>query len=140
MKNVFLFIISLFCCYNFISCSEPGPTETGSNKYAGSWLWLKTEGGFFTRIIKPKDGISVIISYDNFGKFTEYRNDSLKVIAGYCLGQGEHTQDKITYSNIITSDNFYFDSMPDYPAVQNDTLVLWDGMMDGFFSFYKRLY
>lgn len=139
MKNFLRWFIPFFCIYIFICCSEMGPTGDSFTKYNGTWLWLYTVGGFAPRIYRSPNGSTIKISYDKFGKFKIYRNDSLKVIASYYIEQAEHNCDKLFYSNVVTS-NFYFDSEPDYPTIQTDTLVLWDGMIDGYFSFYKKLY
>jgi hypothetical protein len=140
MKNILTIIISFYCSYNFINCSEISPTENSNTKYNGTWLWFQTVGGIFPRVMKPENGTMLKISYDRQGKFKIYRNDSLKVIAGYYIGQVEHNQEKISYYDVVTVNNFYFDAEPDYPALLTDTLVLWDGAYDGFFSFYKKLY
>jgi hypothetical protein len=138
MKIIYRWIVILLCFYFFISCSEAGPIENNFNKYNGTWLWFQTVGGLFPRVFRPHDGETIKISYNMPDKFKIYRNDSLKVIASYLIEQTEHNRDKISYYNVIT-DDFYFSSEPDYAALRTDTLELWDGMIDGFFSFYKKL-
>lgn len=98
---------------------------------------MKTVGGLFPRVITPKNGNAIKIVYDGYGIFGLYRNDSLKVSAIYNVGKIEYGYEKISYSNIMTY-NYYFTSMQEYAKVRTDTLEIWDGLTDGFFSFYKK--
>lgn len=138
MKHPLIIIFLFLCGYVFISCSESNSTQSDYYKYKGTWLWLKTTGGFAGTVTTPKEGTSIKISYDEFGRFKEFRNDSLKVIANYNIEEVENNNDKISYSDIATY-NFYFNPESDYAQRSNDTLFLWDGMIDGYFSFYKKI-
>lgn len=131
-------MLSFLFLFLFITCSEENPIGNNFNSYSGNWLWLKTEGGFFPRVITPEDGMTLKISFDNLNNYKIYRNDSLKVVANYKIEEVENDWDKLSYSNIITYD-YNFNTDTDFVEIHSDTLQIWDGMIDGYFSFYKKL-
>lgn len=138
MKSILRIIFVLIFGLLYTSCSETSSSESEFSKYTGTWLWIKTTGGFAGVEITPAEGTSLKISFDEFGRFRLYRNDSLKVIATSTVKQSKNVYDIISYSDITTF-NFSFDSSNDYAYLQNDTLSLWDGMYDGFFSAFKKI-
>ena len=138
MGNYFKKILILQFFLLFASCSIDNADERSFNKYNGTWLWLRTEGGLFPRVILPEAGQTLKISFDSFGFFRIIRNDSLKVIARYKIEEAENDHDKIYYYNII-SNNYEFNTVYSYSKIHLDTLGIWDGAFDGFFSFYKKI-
>jgi len=138
MKNNYKkMLLFLFVCF-FTGCSVNNPVENNYGKYYGTWLWLKTEGGFFPRITTPDSGTTIKICFDNFNTFELVRNDSLKVTAHYNIEVKDSYWDKISYSSIKTFD-FIFDTSAVYTQVHSDSLTIWNGASDGFFSFYKKI-
>jgi hypothetical protein len=129
----------LFPLFFLTGCLNENPVENNFNKYNGTWLWLKTVGGFAPRIFEPEDGITIKIGYDGFNFFKVLRNDSLKVIAHYKIEEADHNLDKISYSNIRTY-GYRFDVQMEFAQIKSDTLEMWDGVIDGYFSFYKRVH
>lgn len=136
--NQYLRIILLFCFVVIISCSEENYLESSSIKYHGTWLWFRTVGGIFPKVFTPEEGTTIKVNFNKQGIFKIFRNDSLKVIANYKVEALEHNRDKISYFNVVTN-NFYFNSRTDYVQIKKDTLEIWDGMFDGYFSFYKKI-
>ncbi len=129
---IFLFLFLL------VSCTEENLTESLFSQYNGTWLWLKTEGGLFPRVFTPENGVTIKVVFDNLNNFKIYRNDSLKVLANYKIEKSEYDRDKITYSNITTY-NYHYTTVADYAKIYSDTLEIWDGSFDGYFSFYKKI-
>jgi hypothetical protein len=133
----FLFIIIIFSLLSVRCNLNKNPISGYSNKYEGKWHWIRTVGGIFPRVITPEEGAITIIQYDNKNTFRLFRNDTLKVMAKYTIEQKDRDRDKISYSNIVTYDyNFYQDT--EYLKVYGDTLDIWDGMIDGYFSLYLK--
>jgi hypothetical protein len=136
VKDNYVKLFYLLFVFVFITCSDENPVENDFNIYNGTWLWLKTQGGLFPRVIVPEEGVTTEIHFNN-GNFKICRNDSVKVNAIYKIENYDTIWDKISYSNIMT-DNYNFKSGPDLAAIYSDTLAIWDGMIDGFFSIYKK--
>jgi hypothetical protein len=137
VKNNYLFLILISFVFLFISCSEKNPVENNESKYSGTWIWLNTVGGIFPRKFTPAEGGPLKISFDEQHLFRKYRNDSLKVICNYNIEEVKNNRDKISYFNVTTYD-YYFTSEPEYVNLKNDTLEIWDGVIDGYFSFFKK--
>ena len=138
MKNIYKIILYFLFLLLFNTCSKDNPAGSNSTLYSGTWLWLKTVGGIFPRVITPENGMSLKVSFDNLNNYKIYRNDSLKVSANYKIEEDEYDWDKISYSNIVTYD-YNFNTDTDFAEIHSDTLQIWDGMIDGYFSFYKKL-
>jgi len=138
-RNNLLWIILLLSFSVFINCSEESPTENSYRQYNGTWLWLRTVGGTAPRVFTPPEGVTIKISYNELGIFRKLRNDSIKVMANYSIEVSQYDRDKISYSNITTYD-FHFDSSSEYAQLRTDTLEIWDGVIDGYFSFYKKIH
>jgi hypothetical protein len=138
MKKHQIKALSFFVLFLSITCSEDNPVEINYTSYNGTWLWLKTEGGYAYHLITPGDSLTVIAIYNNFGEHLYYRNGSLKVSARYEIQESEYARDKIIYSNIHKY-NWDFYTNPVYAEIQSDTMKIWDGMIDGFFSYYKKI-
>jgi hypothetical protein len=138
MKSGYLpVIVSLFSII-LMSCSDNDSTQSDYYKYKGTWLWLKTEGGFIGEVKTPEEGTSLKIILDEFGRYRLFRNDSIKVIANFKIQKTENSYDRISYFD-VTSFNYYFTAESNYANRRNDTLMLWDGMDDGYFSFFKKI-
>ena len=104
MNNNYIKILCFLFLFLFNTCSEENPIGSNSNLYNGTWLWQKTVGGLFPRVITPEDGMTLKISFDNLNNYRIYRNASLKVSANYKIEEIENDWDKLTYSNIKTYD------------------------------------
>ncbi|MFA6598409.1 MAG: hypothetical protein WCS69_11840 [Ignavibacteriaceae bacterium] len=138
MKKNYLYIL-LFFCFSLVSCFDDDAIEYNITKYNGKWLWLKTVGGFGPTLSTPKEGETIKISFDDhLSEFSISRNDTTKVTAKFKVEKAEDGRDKISYTNVATWD-YYFNSEPNYTQIKTDTLEIWDGMIDGYFSFYKKI-
>ena len=83
-------------------------------------------------------GTELKISFDYFNNYKLYLNDTLKVIATYQIEEIENNWDKLSYSNVATY-NYNFSGNNEFIEKHSDTLQIWNGAADGFFSFYKKL-
>ena len=137
MKRVLPLFIIIFAASITYNCSESNPTESAFGKYQGSWVWTKTVGGFFPRVILPNMGHRIVRSY-LANTFVLTENSDFKMTANIKIQNSEFGDEKVTYSNIKTYD-YYFDDRPEYISVKSDTMVVWDGMIDGFYSFFERI-
>lgn len=135
MKTYLFFF--LFLLTTLTGCKE-NPVTISKSKYNGSWLWMQSVGGFLGRVILPEEGEVIIIMYDEFNTYKLFKNDTLKVFATYAVEESKNGVDKISYSNHVKFD-YYFDEHPEYADIRSDTLVLWDGYYDGYFSYYKKV-
>ena len=139
MKDRFLRILILLFLIATFNCSEDNPVGSEADKYYGVWTWMKTVGGIFPTVREPENGDVIKIYFDDNEIFKLVKNDSIKVFSKYIVEEKENEWDRITYSNIKTY-NYYFNPSINYTQLKSDTLIIWDGYMDGYFSFYKRVY
>ena len=136
-KYYFLFNIIIVFLF-IVRCDiDKNPISSYSDKYEGKWRWIQTAGGLFPSVSTPKDGLILIIQYDKENKFRIFKNDTIKVIADYTYEKADSLRDKISYKNIVTYD-FYFNRNYEYAYLHGDTLEIWDGMFDGYFSWYIK--
>ncbi len=138
MKNNFIKILIILFPILITDCSVDNTEEKTSNKYLGTWVWLKTEGGIGPRIITPADGATLTVSFYPLSIFRLTHNDTLKVSANYNILVMSNDWDKISYKNITTY-NYNFFQNEGYAEINTDTLIIWDGFIDGYFSFYKKI-
>ena len=138
MNNILIKILCFIFLFLFNTCSDENPVSSNTNQYYGSWVWLKTVGGFAPRVIVPAPGTELKISFDYFNNYKLYLNDTLKVSANYKIEVVENGWDKLSYSNIVTY-NYNFSGYNEFIEKHSDTLQAWDGMIDGYFSFYKKV-
>lgn len=136
MKHIKLWIFLTFSCLLFnMTCNHSINSEF--SPYAGTWRWVKTTGGFAGQTTTPGDKLTIEIKEDNAHTFTLFRNDSLKVLADYTIESANNGYDKISYSHIIVYDDT-FELNTEYIQIQSDSLIFWDGQMDGYFRFFVR--
>ncbi len=139
MKDYSLRIFILLFIIVTSNCSEDNPVGTGTYKYLGVWTWMRTVGGIFPTVREPENGEVIKIYFDDNKVFKLVKNDSIKVFSKYLVEEKENEWDRITYSNIKTF-NYYYNTTLNFAQIKSDTLIIWDGYIDGYFSFYKRVY
>jgi hypothetical protein len=138
MKKIYIFNILFMGLSIFTSCSEDTPTESNNNLYTGTWLWVVTTGGFAGQVIKPEEGTTLKILFDDFSNFRVFRNDTLLVSAKYRIEKLDSLWDSITYSDIITYKSYYFNN-PVHSKIDLNKLTIWDGWIDGYSHTYKKI-
>jgi hypothetical protein len=106
--------------------------------YLGSWEWIKSKGGFDGRTITPISedyNQTLVLSYT--GIFKWYRNDSLILYSHYDIISQFSPNDGRSIDILILKD---YDNSIRYriSLSNNDILILYDQMMDGFIHTYSR--
>ena len=75
-----------------------------------------------------------------FGIFGIIKNDSIKQFGRILINKQDSTQTKISFfddSNFCLTDYQLNQRVVSFKG--NDTLILWDGMVDGYFYYYYRV-
>lgn len=140
MKFPHLLLIFITTFLLLMNCTvNKNPISSDTNPYVGTWRWIKTVGGLFPRVITPGEGLTIKINYDNSYTYRVFRNDILKMISHYKIKPIEYYyyDNKILYTNIVTY-NYHFNQDAEYARIYSDTLEIWDGMIDGYFSWYIK--
>jgi len=106
--------------------------------YLGSWEWIKSKGGFDGRTITPiSEGYNQTIILSYTGILNWYRNDSLILYSNYDIISQFSPNDGHSIDILILKD--YDNSMRYRISLSNnDILILYDQMMDGFIHTYSR--
>ena len=138
MRFFFFLLLNLCTIVLILQCSEDQNPVSGTIKsYTGSWRWIRTTGGIGGQTTVPGEYDVIIRKYDKTQNYRLYHNDSLKVRADYTIEPFEYDLDKISYSNIITY-NYYLNREYEYAMIHGDTLQIWDGNIDGYFSWFIK--
>ncbi|MCK9212262.1 MAG: hypothetical protein M0P61_15585 [Ignavibacteriaceae bacterium] len=137
IRNIFLcFIISVFT----ISCEHSASTQIDSEQLHGSWQWVKTEGGF-TGTGGPNNtpeaaGYTAKAIFKPEGIAQFFRNDTLINQSKYSIIKDTSHSQVINLLHLTGNEN-YLDQRIDFRG--NDSLILSDNAMDGFYYFYIRI-
>jgi len=123
-----------------IGCDQSTSTQTNSEQLYGSWQWIKTEGGFIgsggPNNTPQSAGYTKKIIFKPEGVAQYFRNDTI-------IGQIKFSIFKDTSgsqtSNLLHLENTqsYLDQRISFQG--NDSLVLSDNALDGFYYFYSRI-
>jgi hypothetical protein len=132
MKNIFIHILFSLLLLT-IACKENSTQAANQSGLVGKWLWKQTTGGIAPRTFYPAGNNIYLLQITKDNNFIESRNDT------------------VTFSDyfIIYIDTTYKEQIIDFTnsnrnnievnKVSSDSLTLWDGMFDGYFSFYTRV-
>lgn len=129
MKNTFRYIFVSVLLFSF-ACKENSTQVLTKNGIHGNWLLQQTSGGIGGGTTYPNSKYLVQITEDN--TYTESRNDTVVFSGKFNLYTDSTYNKKII--DFIDSKRF---SMV-IEKISIDSLVLWDGFVDGYFSFYTR--
>ena len=125
----FIFILSLF----YFACKDNISNTSNGNVLVGIWQLKQQSGGFIGQTIYFSDTPKYLLQISIDNKYIETRNDT------------------ITFSDSFTTynDSTYKKQVIDFvnskrfrmivEQVTPDSLILWDGLMDGYTSFYIRI-
>jgi hypothetical protein len=107
-----------------------------NQKIYGKWQFLYSSGGIGGNKIGPDYDYLEVVKYGIYGIIN---GNSIEEIGKLLVSDQDDKHSKITF----LPDSQY---MTDFQMVRrqssfagNDTLILWDMMYDGYFSFYKRI-
>lgn len=137
IRNIFLcFTISVF----IISCEHSTSTQTNGEQLHGSWQWVKTEGGF-TGTGGPNNtpeavGYTIRKIFKPEGIAQFFKNDTLTNQSKYSVNKDTSHSQVINLLHLEGNEN-YLDQRIDFRG--NDSLILSDNVIDGFFVFYIRI-
>lgn len=137
IRNIFLcFTISVF----IISCEHSTSTKTDSEQLHGSWQWIKTEGGYSgtggPNNTPQADGYTARTIFKPEGVAQFFRNDTLINQSNYSIIKDTSHSQVINLLHLAENEN-YLDRRIDFRG--NDSLILSDNVIDGFYVFYIRI-
>lgn len=121
----------------FIACSDDNPVENIYDNYNGTWVWYKSIGGFGGETILPEEGEIVKRVYQNSEFFYSTRNNLLKMTARIKFERFRDEGDMIHYYD-ISGHNYPFNEI-EMVKIYSETLQVWDGAIDGFTYYFKRV-
>ncbi len=134
-------VTSVLVVYLFIgiaACTDEGtPTDPLVSQLSGSWLWVRSEGGFAYHVIFPPAGTMYIDSYSSSMTVVRSRNDTVLSTARYQISSDKSGK-IIRYSDIKSYhgyQDFLFDG---WIAFEGDTLRLRDRGADLFVHTFVR--
>ena len=132
MKNSYRYIFLGLLLFA-IACKESSTQAPSENGLVGTWLWKQTTGGISGSTTFPSGNNKYLLQITKDNLFIESRNDTITFSDNFT------TYIDSTYkSQIIDFVNSKRFSMI-VEKVSSDSLSLWDGFIDGYFSFYTRL-
>ena len=107
-----------------------------NQKIYGKWKYLSISGGIAGSTYDPNYNYLEVIRFGIYGKITDHK---VKEYGQLIINKQEDTETRIDF---FSADNYRTDSFLDQKVVRfegNDTLILWDGLIDGYFSHYIRI-
>lgn len=132
IKNIIINILFSLLLL-IIACKENSTQATNQSDLVGTWLWKQTTGGIAPRTFYPTGNNIYLLQITKDNNFIESHNDT------------------VTFSDYFITyiDTTYREQIIDFTnsnrhnivvkMVSSDSLSLWDGMIDGYFSFYTRV-
>jgi hypothetical protein len=115
-----------------IACKDSPSESPSTNTFIGTWLLKQKTGGIGGGTIYPGNDVYVLRITDEQA-FVESRNDTITFSDRFITYvDATHRSQVIDFINsrrfsVIVS------------QASTDSLVLWDGFIDGYFSFYTRM-
>lgn len=107
-----------------------------NQKIYGKWKFLKVSGEIAGSVYEPDYDYLEVVRFGIYGKITDHK---VKEYGQLIIDKQDNTETRIDF---FPSDNYRTDSFADQKVVSfvgNDTLLLWDGYIDGYFSHYIRI-
>lgn len=129
-KTIISLIVGIF--FFSFACKDSSTQPTNESDLVGTWLLKQQTGGFAGQTYYPPEGTTFLLQVTDDNRFVESRNDTVTFSDRFIV----HID---SVENVQLID--FIDSKRTSVFVQkvtSDSLTLWDGMMDGFFSFYIR--
>ncbi len=111
-------------------CSDNGSAvDPAVSQLSGSWIWVRSEGGFFPRVLIPPAGTIVKDYYSPGGIFSRRRNDTIVVSARYAISE-RRSGLLLTFTDINSFFGYDFFAVDEWLQFKGDTLWLIDNGMD----------
>jgi hypothetical protein len=145
--GIVLLVITL---QGMIGCSDMGnDVHPNALLLTGSWIWVRSTGGFWGEVINPSPGEVIKDVYTIQGSFSRFKNDTLILSAHYCLSDGKYgtfmeLSEIRKYPGYPVSDPSYpfgyFDGLgQEWLSFEGGSLLLADNGMDTYFHTFVRL-
>ena len=112
-------------------------------KMFGQWEWLGSSGGFAGITLKPEDGHTMIIEFNENGICKSFENGKKKGKSKYSFTEGTsiYNGEKAVFIKFVETGLFDFHKTSSLMLIEfrgQDTLYLSDNMRDGYRSAYIR--
>ena len=119
-------------------CSDTGTgVDPTVLRISGSWVWVRSSGGFGETLVPAPAGTVVIDTYTTGGILTRTRNDTLVVNGAYSISEQE-----LGPKMILTNSSELFPRQPmllqEWVHIEGDTLRLYDDAADGYLNVFSR--
>jgi len=137
IQNIFLcFTISVF----ILGCEHSTSPKTDSEQLHGSWQWVKTEGGYSgtggPNNTPQAAGYTAKTIFLPEGVAQFFRNDTLTSQCKYSIVKDTSHSQVINLLHLEGNEP-HLDQRIDFRG--NDSLILSDNVIDGFYVFYIRI-
>lgn len=133
----FVFVTILFSQV-LVGCSDNGSVvDPAVLQLSGSWIWVRSVGGFVPRVLIPPAGTIVKDYYSPGGIFSRQRNDTIVVSARYSLSERSPGL-LLTFTDISSFFGYDFFGVDEWLQFEGDTLWLTDNGMDLFRHTFVR--
>ena len=132
MKKVVKYIFLGSLLFTF-ACTDSSTEATNDNGLVGLWKWNQTTGGIVGSTTYPTDNNKYLLQITIDNHFIESRNGTITFFDSF-----DTYVDKTYNAQVI---DFVNSKRFSYVVtkVTSDSLILWDGFIDGYFSFYTRV-
>jgi hypothetical protein len=137
MKNIIACLLTSMAVISLaIGCSKSQEKSSMQENLAGTWQWIRTDGGIAAHIhnTPANTGKNVELKITADGKYAIYTNDILTAEGTYTLETKRCIHDHTDKTFI----NFSSDQDLMVEKLTNDQLDVSDDAYDGFASVYKR--
>ncbi len=125
----FVFVTILFS-QALVGCSDNGSAVgPGVSQLSGSWIWVRSVGGFFPRVLIPPAGTIVRDYYSPGGIFSRHRNDTIVVSARYTISERSSGL-LLHFTDINLLFGYDFFGVDEWLQFEGDTLWLIDNGAD----------
>ncbi len=123
-------LVSLLFSQVLVGCSDNGSAvDPAVSQLSGSWIWVRSEGGFFPQVLVPPAGTIVKDYYSPGGIFSRHRNDTIVVSARYSLSE-RSTGLLLTFTDIKSFFGYEFFAVDEWLQFEGDSLWLIDNGAD----------
>lgn len=132
IKNTFRYIFLCFLLF-VVTCKENSTQAPNDSGLVGTWLWKQTTGGIGGWTTFPPGNNKYLLRITKDNNFIESRNDTITFSDNFVTYIDSTYKKQVI--DFINSKRF---SMV-IERISSDSLSLWDGFIDGYFSFYTRV-
>lgn len=123
-------VVTILFSQVLAGCSDVGSAvDPAVAQLSGSWIWVRSEGGFVPRVLIPPAGTVIKDYYSPGGIFSRHRNDTIVVTARYSISE-RGSGPLLTFTDINSFFGYDFFAVDEWLQFEGDTLWLIDNGMD----------